>query len=391
MAACLTLLPLTMYSLRDYGAMIADPLRLEAYKEAIEKAVQPGDSVLEIGCGPGVFALLACKAGARKVYAVDSEEIVHFARELAAANGFAERIEFIQSDSRKMQLPERVNVIISDIRGSIPLFGQAIASLEDARQRLLAPGGRLIPQRDTLKAAIIEADDFYSKLLSPWVDAVPSLELSRSVALLLNGTYTSLFNSDQLLTEPQTWAVLDYSVGAKTCASANLDLTTIRAGTAHGICLWFGAELLEGITYSSGPGSSKPVYGQVFLPWLEAVPVREGQRICVSLQANLVGEEYTWRWETRISGDNNEPARCFRQSTFQGANFTPQALRRRASDFVPSLSEEGQVEQWLLQAMDGKTSLQQMAEAAAQRFPNVFPRWEDALHRAAELARQFSR
>src|SRR5712675_3716107 len=138
-----------MYSLSDYGAMIADASRLEAYSKAIAKAVQPGDYVLEIGCGPGAFALLACQAGARKVYAVDSEEIVHFARELAAANGFADRMEFIQSDSRKLQLPERFNVIISDIRGSLPFFGHGIASIEDARQRFLAPGGRLIPQRDT--------------------------------------------------------------------------------------------------------------------------------------------------------------------------------------------------------------------------------------------------
>jgi protein arginine N-methyltransferase 1 len=205
-----------MYSLHDFGEMIADRERVEAYSKAITEVVRPGDAVLEIGCGPSLFALFACQAGARKVYAVDSEEIVHFARELAVANGFAERMEFIQSDSRKLQLPERVNVIVSDIRGSLPLFGPAIASLEDARQRLLAPGGRLIPQRDTLQAAVIEAGDFYSRLISPWTKSVPELNLSPSLSLLLNGSYTGHFKFDQLLTEPQTWAVLDYSLGSKT-------------------------------------------------------------------------------------------------------------------------------------------------------------------------------
>jgi protein arginine N-methyltransferase 1 len=380
-----------MYTLCDYGAMIADSPRLEAYKNAISRAVQPGDSVLEIGCGPGAFALLACQAGARKVYAVDSEEIVHFAREFAAANGFSDRMEFIQSDSRSLQLPERVNVIISDIRGSLPLFGHAIASLEDARQRFLAPGGRLIPQRDTLKAALIEADDFYSKLISPWIKSIPSLELSPALSLLRNGSYTSHFSTDQLLTDPQTWAVLDYSKGARPCPVANLDFSVTRVGTAHGICLWFEAELLEGITYSSGPDSSKTVYGQAFLPWLQAVPLQRGQRICVSLQANLVGDEYIWRWDTKIPANGGGADKYFRQSTFQGANFTPQALRRRAADFVPSLSEAGLADRWLLHAMDGKTTLQQMAQAAATKFPAVFPRWEDALHRAAGLANQFSR
>jgi len=379
-----------MYSLRDYGEMIADGERLGAYTKAIAGVVRPGDTVLEIGCGPGVLALLACQAGARKVYAVDSQEIVHFARELAAANGFAERMEFIQSDSRRLQLLERVDVILSDIRGALPIFGHAIASIEDARQRLLAPGGRLIPQRDTLKAALIEASDFYSKLVSPWSPSSTGLDLSPSLSLLLNGTYGSHFSGDQLLTEPQTWATLDYSAGPKACAAADLSFSASRGGTIHGVCLWFETELIDGIGYSSGPGSRKTVYGQVFLPWLQAVPVQHGQRVCVSLQANLVGEEYIWRWETKFYGNGEEADRCFRQSTFQGANVTPQALRRCAADFVPSLSEAGRADWWLLQAMDGKTSLQQMAQAAAKHFPAIFPRWEDALHRAAELAARFS-
>jgi protein arginine N-methyltransferase 1 len=380
-----------MYSLRDFGEMIADRGRFEAYSNAIAKAVRAGDAVLEIGCGPGVFGLLACRAGARKVYAIDSEEIVHFAQELAVANGFADRMEFIQSDSRKVQLPESVNVIVSDIRGSLPFFGHAIASIEDARKRFLAPGGRLIPQRDTLKAALIDASEFYSKLVSPWLKASPGLNLSSSVSLLLNGSYTSNFNSDQLLTETQIWGVLDYSAGAKPCAAVDLNFSVTRTGTAHGVCLWFETELLDGIGYSSGPGSRKTVYGQTFLPWLEAVPVQKGKEILVRLQANLVGEDYVWQWETRICGDGGNAGQCFRQSTFQGENFTTQSLRRRAADFVPSLSEEGQADCWLLLAIDGKTSLQQMARAAAERFPSIFPRWEDALHRAADLAARFSR
>jgi ubiquinone/menaquinone biosynthesis C-methylase UbiE len=214
-----------MYSLRDFGDMIADRERFDAYTKAITEAVRPGDTLLEIGCGPGIFAMLACLAGARRVYAIDSEEIVYFARELATANGLANRMEFIQGDSRKMQLPERVDVIVADIRGALPLFGHSTSTLEDARQRLLAPGGRLIPQRDILKAAVIEAYDSYSKLVSPWSTATAGLVLSRSLPLLLNGSYSTHFMHEQLLTEPQTWAVLDYSVGAQACTAADISFS----------------------------------------------------------------------------------------------------------------------------------------------------------------------
>jgi len=178
--------------------------------------------------------------------------------------------------------------------------------------------------------------------------------------------------------------------GADEKLGADLRIRQAVPGEPRDECLLL-RELLDGIGYSSGPCPTPNIYGQVFLPWLEAVPVQPGKEISVRIWANLVGEEYVWRWETKICGDATDAARCFQQSTFQGANFTPQSLRRRAADFVPSLSEEGQANRWLLQAMDGKASLQEMAHVAAERFPAIFPRWEDALHRAAELARQFSR
>jgi protein arginine N-methyltransferase 1 len=380
-----------MYSLHDFGDMIADAERFGAYSKAIAKAVRPGDAVLEIGCGPGVFALLACRAGAKKVYAIDSEDVVQFARQLAAANGFEDRIEFIQSDSRKAELPERVNVIVSDIRGVLPLCGHAISSIEDARQRFLAPGGILIPQRDTLKASLVEATDYYSRLTSPWRNAIRGMDFSSALSLVLHGSYPSQFKPEQLPTEAQSWCVLDYMAGVSQPATAELHFLLARPATVHGVCVWFETQLFDGIGYSSGPDGASTIYGQIFLPWLEAVQIKQGQEICVGLRADLIGGDYIWRWETEICGGSGHGARHFKQSTFQGANFTPQALRRRAADFVPSLSEEGRADRWLLQAMDGKTSLQQMAQAAAEEFPKIFPRWEDALRRAAELAAQFSR
>jgi len=55
------------------------------------------------------------------------------------------------------------------------------------------------------------------------------------------------------------------------------------------------------------------------------------------------------------------------------------------------LSEAGQAERWMLQAIDGKTPLQQIAAEAASRFPHVFSRVEDAFTKAGELADKFSR
>jgi hypothetical protein len=55
------------------------------------------------------------------------------------------------------------------------------------------------------------------------------------------------------------------------------------------------------------------------------------------------------------------------------------------------LLEAGHAERWLLEAMDGVTPMQEIARAAAERFPTVFRRQDDAFRRVAILAEKFSR
>src|SRR5687768_12813489 len=110
-----------MYSISSYGKMIADSIRTQAYASAIGRAIKPDSVVLDIGTGIGIFAMLACQFGARRVYAIEPDDAIQVARETAAANGFADRIEFIQGLSTRIALPERVDVIVSDLRGVLPL------------------------------------------------------------------------------------------------------------------------------------------------------------------------------------------------------------------------------------------------------------------------------
>src|SRR5262245_35616238 len=106
-----------MYSVPDDGQMIGDRVRTDAYADALRRAVCPGAVVLDIGTGPGLWAMLACKAGARRVYALESSPIIQLARENARVNGFAERIELIEALSTQVTLPEKADVIVSDLRG----------------------------------------------------------------------------------------------------------------------------------------------------------------------------------------------------------------------------------------------------------------------------------
>ena len=126
------------YSLGAYGSMIADRVRIEAYARALRKTVRDGCVVAEIGTGPGIFAVLACQLGAGRVYAVEPSEIIQMAREVAAANGCIDKIVFFEEFSDQVTLPTRVDVILSDLRGVLPLNERHIPSIVDARRRFLS-------------------------------------------------------------------------------------------------------------------------------------------------------------------------------------------------------------------------------------------------------------
>src|SRR5215212_8956553 len=157
-----------MYSLHFYGQMLADAPRMDAYATALRHVIRPDSIVMDLGCGPGVFALLAGKLGARRVYAVEPNNVVGLAREAAAANGFADLVEFFEQLSTEITLPEPATIIVSDLRGVLPFFQQHLPSIIDARKRLLARDGVLIPQRDILWAAIVEAPEQYDEIIRPW-------------------------------------------------------------------------------------------------------------------------------------------------------------------------------------------------------------------------------
>lgn len=376
------------YEIGGYGGMVGDRVRMDAYAAAIARAVRPGSVVLDIGAGTGVFSLLACRAGARRVYAVEPGDAIHAAREIARENGMADRIEFIQGVSTEIDLPERADVIVSDLRGALPLFQHHVRSIADARARLLVPGGTLIPRADTLRGAPVQAAEAYGRVVGPW-ESVEGLRMTAARRMAVNSWARATLPRDALLAEPCTWAVLDYRTAAEPNVRAAMEWTVARQGTAHGLSLWFDAELADGIRYSTGPGAPEMVYGTPFLAFAEPVAVAAGDRIAVDLQARLVGDDYVWIWDTRIERAGRPPLEL-RQSTLLGEPISPARLRKRAHGFRPALGEEGRIDGMILGRMDGGASLEEIARAVHAAFPARFARWEDALTRVGRLSEQYA-
>jgi hypothetical protein len=217
------------------------------------------------------------------------------------------------------------------------------------------------------------------------------IDLSSVLPTLLNSTFSAKITQNSLLTEAREWCKLEYASGPSKRAAAKIQFNATKQGTGHGIALWFETLLFEDIGFTSGPSVKETIYGRMFLPWPEPVALEQGEEINVELHADPVGSAYIWRWNTKFPGREGQKWERFHHSTFESAKYSHELLKRRASAFVPNLSELGIVQEWMLQAMDGKTSLEEIARSAVAKFPQALHDFNEALRIVGDLSEKFSK
>ena len=317
-----------MYTLYEHGSVIASTVRTHASREALRRAVKPGSVVLDIGTGTGILAFFACQSGARKVYAIEASDVIEVARETAELNGLADRIEFIQDLSTQVTLPEQVDVIVSDLHSVLPMHETSIASIIDARRRFLAPNGNIIPLYENLWAAVVSDPDFYQSFVGAWANEIHGLNMQNIAQRVTNTWRRRNTALEELVTEPQRWAALDYTQIEDANVAGNLTWNISKQCLAHGLSVWFDSTLIDGTCFSSAPGRPSVIYGQGFFPWPEPVSLNPGDVVATTLRAAVVGSECIWTWNTSISREGKEVA-SFRQSTFQGAVVPSHLLFKR--------------------------------------------------------------
>ncbi len=135
---------------------------------------------------PVFFSLYACRLGAARVHAVDPDIALEVARAAAVANDLNERITFHSALSTDLVIDPLADVIVSDLRGVLPLLQHHIAAIADARRRLLAPGGVLIPVRDHLYASLINDPKLYARHAEPWTRNDFGLDLTAGHLYVVN-------------------------------------------------------------------------------------------------------------------------------------------------------------------------------------------------------------
>jgi protein arginine N-methyltransferase 1 len=243
---------------------------------------------------------------------------------------------------------------------------------------------------------VVEARDLYARHTDPWDDNVFGLDMEPARLFVVNMWRRGLVTRENLLTEPQRWATLDYDVAEDPDVRAQMTWTVTRPGTGHGLALGFDRTLADQIYLSNAPDAPesirpKHVYGTAFFPWTKPVGLTTGDRVVVDLEARLIRDDYIWSWKTRIldQGAPGGEKANFAQSTFLGMPLSPAQLRKRAASYIPTLNEDGRIVSFVLASMNEEVSVEEIARLMSTEFPARFPRPQDALGYVADLSRRY--
>jgi len=142
--------------------MLKDKVRTNSYRKSIldNKFMFKDKVVLDVGCGTAILSLFAAQAGAEHVYAVDSSDIILQARQIVKDNNFEGKITCIQGKMEDIELPSKVDIIISEWMGYFLLYETMLPTVLTARDKWLKPGGHIFPDKADLYVACIEDADY---------------------------------------------------------------------------------------------------------------------------------------------------------------------------------------------------------------------------------------
>lgn len=264
--------------------LLTDRIRMEAFTRAIEFAVRPGMRVLDAGCGTGILSLLAARAGAVHVTAIERDpSLAALARDIVQANGMGKVITILCGDAATPPANELYDLIISETAGHL-LFDEDLLCLRQALQSRLAEGGLFLPAAVRLYGVPVCSKVWQEQ--SAQLQKVAGFDFDVLLQQYGHTPLTLPLDPSELLTPAVSLMTFDLMGRVEFPTMAETDFELSGKSPCNGIGLFFEMDLVDGVRITTDPGQAPTHWRQGFLPLLKPI---SGEKLHFRLHAATPG------------------------------------------------------------------------------------------------------
>lgn len=292
----------TFADLYQHDRMLADRVRVDAYHAALGEHIEDGDVVVDLGTGTGVLAFFAARSGARVVHAIEHGPMIDAARALARANGIA-NVDFHHLHSGTFVLDAPADVIVHEQLGDALFDEEVVANVVDLRERVLKPGGKILPAHLEL---FIEPIQLHEDFRSPYAwqqRDVHGLDFSWLESLRAQQPHSYRYRSfrpipfSHFLCEPEPVLRVDlHTIAADGLPrSIAYERPAVRDGWLDGFCVYFRAAFDDALSFGTSPAETGTSWATPLLR-VASRRVEPGETIRLDLRAGALSQPATWEW-----------------------------------------------------------------------------------------------
>lgn len=267
--------------------LLGDRVRNRAFYNALKAVIVKGQTTIaDIGSGTGFLSFLACALGAKECVLYDYADILDVSREIAKANRIG-NCRFIKRHSTDVRRGPNVDVVISETLGNYALEENIVETLSDAK-RFLKPGGIVIPVSIEQCIAPVTSPRILEEI-DIWNGIGYGLDFSRAREISLNNMYVKRVRQSDLLDQADAvrkWDIVDFRKDNASIREATVQWRVGRGVRVYGFALWWDAELVRGIHLTTSPSSPRTHWDQIFLPVVEPIVLKRGERLTVDLKSD---------------------------------------------------------------------------------------------------------
>jgi type II protein arginine methyltransferase len=243
--------------------MMNETARNQAYFDGLRALVAPDKSVFEIGTGSGLLAMMAGRLGAKHVVTCEAVSLIaDTAKKIVERNGLQSRVTVLDKPSMDVaigsDLAEPADILVHEIFSSELLGEHVLPAIEDAKKRLLRPGGQVLPASASIMIALVGGDDVGKYL---WVDRAFDFDLTAFNAI--HPKKRPLYREDlaPVLLSGDTVAFAFDFVGTAEFPpeSKVLELIAQADGTCYGVIQWLRIDVAPGVRFENHPSVPRTV------------------------------------------------------------------------------------------------------------------------------------